>query len=283
MNKTPILQWLRIEDIKIPEGRIHSYFDDYRDFEESVRDEGVIQPVHVFMDSEGNKWLADGQNRLETAKKHGKFMIQAYVMHGTKQDALLYSAKLNVLRGKVNVGELAEFLLKLRKGMKVEDIAESLRFSKGYVSKLLNIAENKSVLEKLKAGLISYKEAYNEVLSKSSEEAKSFPGKPESQETRREEKPTETMPMKREEPLTDEALGLTSSLKEALEEGKRFKPLGAEEEEEERRGRCAFCGGYFTSKSEITFIAVHKKECKRKVWDLIIKAEREARNESSQP
>lgn len=62
-----------------------------------------------------------------------------------------------------------------------------------------------------------------------------------------------------------------------MEEGKLFKPLGLDKEEEERRGRCAYCGGYFTSKNDITFIAVHKKECKRKVWNLIIQAERGAR------
>ncbi|MEM3629330.1 MAG: hypothetical protein QXE06_08195 [Candidatus Bathyarchaeia archaeon] len=43
-----------------------------------------------------------------------------------KIDAILYSAKLNILRGKVNVGELAEFVLNLQKnGMKIEETSET--------------------------------------------------------------------------------------------------------------------------------------------------------------
>ena len=80
-------------------------------------------------------------------------MISAYVVSGSMWNAIPFSAKLNVLRGKVNVRELAKFLLNLQKnGMKVEEIAESLRFSKGYVSKLLSITENKSVLENRRLG-----------------------------------------------------------------------------------------------------------------------------------
>jgi ParB/RepB/Spo0J family partition protein len=153
----PSLRWLKADDIKIPDGRLHSHFDNHSDFEESVKTNGVIQPVHVFEDENGEYWLADGQNRLETAKSQGKIIIPAYVMAGTKQDAVLFSAKLNVLRGKVNVGELAEFVYNLRKsiGWGVEEIAENIRLSKSYVSKLLAVAENKESLENLKKGLIS--------------------------------------------------------------------------------------------------------------------------------
>ncbi|MEM0358381.1 MAG: ParB N-terminal domain-containing protein [Candidatus Bathyarchaeia archaeon] len=283
LGKIPILKWLKVDDVKIPEFRLHSRFENDSDFEKSIKADGVIQPIYVFEDENGVYWLADGQNRLEALKKQpDKPMIQAYVMHGSIEDALLFSAKLNVLRGKVNVGELAEFIYNLQRltNWGVEKLAEKIGLSKGYVSKLLAVAENKEIVENLKKGSISIEEAYKS--------SKSFVAKPVSQETRYEEKPSFT-PMKKEaceqseEGLTNEDLGLTSSLKEAMEEGKRFKPLGPDEEEEERRGRCAYCGGYFTSKSEITFIAVHKKECKRKVWDLIIQAERESQTDSSQP
>jgi len=278
LGRIPTLKWLRVDDIKIPEFRLHSRFEkNESDFEESIKADGVIQPIYVFEDENGVYWLADGQNRLEALKKQpDKPMIQAYVMHGSREDALLFSAKLNVLRGKVNVGELAEFIYNLQRltNWGVEKLAEKLGLSKG-VSKLLAVAENKEIVENLKKGSISIEEAYKS--------SKSFVAKPISQETRYEEKPSFTPGGQSEEGLTNEDLGLTSSLKEAMEEGKRFKPLGPDEEEEERRGRCAYCGGYFTSKSEITFIAVHKKECKRKVWDLIIQAERESQTDSSQP
>ncbi|MEM3697410.1 MAG: ParB N-terminal domain-containing protein [Candidatus Bathyarchaeia archaeon] len=288
-SKMPRLCWLKVEDVRIPEGRLRSHFDDQDDFNESVRANGVIQPIHVCEDKSGVYWLADGQNRLEALKSQGKTMIQAYVVKGSKQDAILHSAKLNVLRGKVNVGELAEFLLNLRKDMKVEEIAESLRLSKGYVSKLLSIAQNKPVLEKLKAGLISYKEAYNEVSCKSPEEVQSFPGKQESQETIHK---AESLTVKQEfeetrQPLTDEDLGITTNLKRALEEGKRFKPLGPDDlkPEESRKTEymtCDYCGKIL-SRLDVKWIKVHAEEYDKVLLLIKGEAERETRNESFQP
>ena len=101
-------------------------------------------------------------------------------MHGSEKDAMLYSAKLNVLRGKVNVGELAKFIFNLSiDGMKVEEIANTLHFSKGYVSELLAVAQNREILEKLKKGFFSLREAYKSLKSSATE--------PISQETRYEE------------------------------------------------------------------------------------------------
>jgi len=287
LGKMPCLKWLKTEDIRVPEFRLHSRFENNADFDHSIKAEGVIQPIYVFQDENGVYWLADGQNRLETLSKH-KPMIPAYVLHGSKRDAIIYSAKLNVLRGKINVAELAEFIAYLKASFDwtVEKIASELHLSKGHVSKLLSIAENPAVLEKLKNGLISVKEAYNEVLSFTvkpiSEEKPSFEER--SQKQGVSEKPSTFTPMK--QPLTDEDLGVTSNLKQAMEEGKRFKPLGPEEpeeEENERKGKCAICNEFFTSKKEIAFILVHKKRCANKLWDLIMKAEREAQNEPSQP
>jgi len=162
----PTLRWVKVDDIKIPEGRLHSRFKNPRDFEDSVKSEGIIQPIYVFEDKDGVLWLADGENRLETAKKHNKPLIQAYVLHGTKEDALLHSAKLNILRGRVNVGELAEFIEHLYKDLRLtqERIADELHKSKGYISQLLRLADNKDLLEKVKIGEISAKEAIKKVL-----------------------------------------------------------------------------------------------------------------------
>ncbi|MDW8003989.1 MAG: ParB/RepB/Spo0J family partition protein [Thermofilaceae archaeon] len=128
----PKLCWLKIENIKIPTFRLHSHFENTMDFEESIKADGVIQPIHIFEDENGVYWLADGQNRLETAKSQGKLMIPAYVLHGSKQDAILHSAKLNVLRGKVNVGELAEFILNVKVSFNwtVEKLLQSYTFQR---------------------------------------------------------------------------------------------------------------------------------------------------------
>jgi ParB/RepB/Spo0J family partition protein len=288
IGKMPTLKWLKVDDIRVPEGRLNSYFEDSEDFEASVKAEGVIQPIYVFKDENGVHWLADGKNRLETAKKHGKTMIPTYILDGSMEDALLYSAKLNVHRGKVNVGELAEFVKRLKgKGMKAEDIADSLKLSKGYVSKLLTVADNGEILEKLKKGSVSLMEAY--------ESCKSFLMKPESQETIQ-EKPSEITTVERK-PLTDEALGLTSSFKEAVEKREQFKHEEAEGTKKmetgffkrDLRGQvCAYCGVPFSKEDSefdnVRWIPVHKHE-KSKAYDVLEKAraESKAQNESCQP
>jgi len=282
-NKTPRLCWLKVEDVKIPHGRLHSHFDDNPDdFEESVRLDGVIQPIYVIQDENGEYWLADGQNRLETAKKEGKTLIPAIVKRGSKKDAILQSAKLNVLRGKVNVGELAEFIYNLRsRGLKVEEIAKEIRLSKGYISQLITIAQNKEILEKLKKGLISKQQAY--------ESAKSLLSKQASQDTRYDRETAEAR-----QPITDKDLGLTTSLKEAMETGKRFKPLGPEdlkpEKEEPKKTEymtCDFCGKILP-RYDARWIKVHSDE-----YDKVLlaihklrekeEAERETQSGSPQP
>ncbi|MCR8455805.1 MAG: ParB/RepB/Spo0J family partition protein [Candidatus Korarchaeota archaeon] len=293
-SETPRLVWVRVDLVKIPEIRLHSRFteEEEKAFAESINLDGILEPIHVFEDENGDYWLADGQNRLETVKSQGKPIIPAYVMMGSKQDAITYSAKLNVLRGKVNVGELAELVSYLYKnGFKVEELATALHFSKGYISQLLTIAENPEILEKLKKGLISKEEAYKS--------AKSLLSKQVSQETIHEEKPSEkslvtkqeseetgeslpsqqTPPEVEHEGVTDEELGITKGPKEAMETSKRSIPS----DKKERVERCAFCGGLITSE-ELGVIFVHKKGCKQRIWDLIVQeAERETRPESSQP
>jgi ParB/RepB/Spo0J family partition protein len=287
----PTLKWLKVDDIRIPEGRLKSYIEDREDFEESVKAEGVIQPVYVFEEEGQNGkpiyWLADGGNRLEAAKKQDRPIIQAYVLHGSEEDALLYSAKLNVHRGHYNVGELCEFVKRLKdKGMKVEEIADSLKLSKGYISQLLTIAENPQIVENLKKGLISQMEAYKSskslVTKQVSEEtiqekpSESLLSKPESQETRQEKpKPSET-PTVETSKVTDEDLGL----------GKRFKPIGPEAQESKKTEymTCDYCGRIL-SRIDAKYLRVHSDEYDKVLLAIkkLAEAERETQNESPQP
>jgi ParB/RepB/Spo0J family partition protein len=281
LGKMPSLQWLKVDDVRVPEYRLHSKFKRIGVFESNVKSEGVIQPIFVFEDDKGTYWLADGQNRLEIIKKIGKPLIQAYVLHGSKEDAIAYSVKLNKLRGKVNTGELAEFLLYLQKTFdwNNQTLAEKTGLSKSYVSELLTIAENSQILEKLKKGLISKKEA---LTSCKSSPANIIP-KPETQE-----KPSAPKPEAQEQPITYEDLGLTSNLKEAMEKGKRFIPIKAEEEEEEKRKSqymtCDFCGKIL-SRLDVRWIKVHEEEYDKVLLAIhkMAEAERETRNGSSQP
>lgn len=293
INTMPSLRWLKVDDIKIPENRLHSRVSRFFDFEGSIEAEGVLNPIFVFEDENGTYWLADGQNRVEAVKRKGGRIIPAYVSKGSKTDATLHSVKLNILRGKINAGELAELMAYVKSsfGWTVEKLASEFYLSKPHVSKLLRIAENRAVLEKLKNGLISVKEAYNEILGftvkpisekKPSFEEKSPERKVSALQETRQESLLSKQALETRQPLMDEDLGVTTNLKQALEEGKRFTPLGPEEEKRERL-ICAFCRERML-KSEATWIPIHKKE-----HDLImeifekLEAERKAQNESSQP
>jgi ParB/RepB/Spo0J family partition protein len=288
VGKMPTLKWLKVDDIRIPEGRLRSYIEGHEDFEESIKAEGVIQPIYVFEEEGQNGkpiyWLADGGNRLEVAKRQDRPIIQAYVLHGSEDDALLYSAKLNVHRGKVNVGELAEFVKRLKdRGMKVEEIADSLRLSKGYVSELLAVAENGEILEKLKKGFFSLREAYKSLKSSFAE--------PISQETRH-EKPTEitTVGQKPEVSKAETSTIKTQQTSKIEHTGlpdEIFQPIGPEKRDL-RDWNCAYCGSPFTKldseTDNVRWIPVHKHE-KSLALDVLEKAraEREAQNESPQP
>jgi len=279
LGKMPKPCWLKVSDIKIPEGRLHSYFENRSEFEDSIKADGVIQPIIVFEDENGVYWLADGENRLKSTDKP---LIPAYVLYGNMENALLFSAKLNIHRGHYNIGELCEFVKRLKdKGMKVEEIAENLKLSKGYVSELLAVAENSEIVEKLKKGSFSLREAYKSLKSSATEQV--------SQETRQRKVETVSTPTVKQ-PLTNEDFGLTSNLKEATETGKRFKPLGPDLKpttEESRRTEymtCDYCGGIL-SRLDVKWIRVHSEEYDRVLLAIkkLAEAERKAQNESSQP
>jgi ParB/RepB/Spo0J family partition protein len=291
VGKMPTLKWLKVDDIRIPEGRLKSHIENHEDFEESIKAEGVIQPIYVFEEEGQNGksiyWLADGGNRLEVAKRQDKPIIQAYVLHGSMEDALLYSAKLNVHRGRYNIGELCEFVKRFKdKGMKGEEIAENLKLSKSYISQLLTIAENPEIVEKLKKGLISKEEAYKS--------CKSLLSKPVSEETRYKEKPSETLTVETPrvepaKPLTDQDLGLTSNLREAMEGKAQFKPLGPEDLKPQESKKteymtCDYCGRIL-SRVDARYLRVHSEEYDKVLLAIkkLAEAERETRNGSSQP
>jgi len=271
MGQMPALKWLKIADIKIPDKRLHSHLEVQREFEDSIKTEGVLNPIFVFEDEEGDYYLADGQNRLEIAKKQGEVLIPAYVLKGSEEDAALYSVKLNVLKGNVNAGELAEFLAYLKTSFKWNNrtIAQKVGLSESYVSQLLAISQDRELVEKLKKGLISKNEALKSLKVLPSKTAIAIHEKSETlmepsiSEVEKEE-------IQQKEGLSDEDLvltegGLTTSLKEAITEGKRFKPLSDEDLKPSEEGkkteymRCDYCG-QLLSRSEVKWLKVHNYE-----------------------
>jgi len=163
-EEMPRLMWLKISVIKVPPIRLSSELaeEERSEFEASIKQDGIINPVQVIEDPQGNFWLADGGNRLEVARKLGQEVVPVIVRPGTVEDAMVGSAVMNLKRGRVNPGLLAEFIKRLADELNwtLEKIAERLQLSKGHVSTLYSIARDKSVLEDLKAGRLTIKGAY---------------------------------------------------------------------------------------------------------------------------
>jgi ParB/RepB/Spo0J family partition protein len=247
------VEYLPIDQIKIPELRLSSSFSDEEldEFHASISVDGVKNPIRVIRDEEGNNWLADGRHRLEALKKMGHKVAPCIVVDGTYEDAVLESALLNIHRGKANPADLALYVKGLRDKFEwsLEKTADKLRISKGYISKLLKITEYDEVLEKLRNGELSVIEAYEMV--------KGFMMKPISS---KKASIGETSPNKAFQGLSDRDLGVTESLKEAMEKGERFEPVKGEGKRDYRKFTCVLCGKRFRSKEEVAWLPVHKEE-----------------------
>jgi ParB/RepB/Spo0J family partition protein len=163
------LMQLKIDVIKVPPIRLPSELtkEEREEFEASIRQDGIMNPIQVVEDHQNNLWLMDGGNRLEVARKLGHERVLAVVRRGTVEDAVVGSAIINLKRGKVNPGLLAELVKYLVDELDwtLEKVAERLHLSKSYVSKLYRIAQDKSALNDLKARKLTVDEAYERVKS----------------------------------------------------------------------------------------------------------------------
>jgi len=159
------LRELSVNEIRVPKRRLRSEFDEEsaRGFESSVGQEGVRVPIHVVVDEKGVFWLEDGGNRLQAAKKRRQPKILAFVRPGSELDAI-YGSSINVLRGEVNLAELACFCRYLHDehGLSEAEISNHIGRSKSMVSKLLTISSEPLVLERLRRGELGLEEAYQE-------------------------------------------------------------------------------------------------------------------------
>jgi ParB/RepB/Spo0J family partition protein len=262
-EKTPKLAWIKVEEVRIPEFRLSSQFTEEEDeeFHASLELDGILNPIIVIEDDNGMRWLADGVHRLEVAKRLGHKLVPAIIIHGTVKDAILKSALLNLKRGRVNPGSLAEFIKGLieRYGWSQEKIADLLRLSKPYVSQLASIAQHPEVLEKLKKGDVTQPEAYKIVKSLVT-------------------KPSLTVkPATAEGGEVSAGRGAEVVGGEAAEAHKRLPitdediKVNTEGEGDKSPRRCDFCGQWM-SREEFSYIIVHKGLCKQRAMEAIQKA-----------
>lgn len=283
-SSSPRLQWLKIEDVKVPEIRLNSKFSDeeLEEFKESMARDGQLQPIIVVEDEKtGEKWLVDGKHRLEALKAQGKTLVRAEVHRGKLQDAIVGSAIHNLKRGHRNPAELAKLVRYMYRNMgwTLNKIAEKLGYkSKGIISNLLKVAETPKLIKQAESGTLTMHDItrLEEVLHAEP----ISPIKPSSEERSLKQEVSQ-------EPSTIQKQEVTTSLKEAEEKGKRFIPLGSEDLEprpvKTKSAICDYCG-FKVLREELKFLKLHA-DCYDEVVDILekVKAEREKRFASPQP
>jgi ParB/RepB/Spo0J family partition protein len=281
-SKTPQLCFLKVEDVKVPEYRLQSTFSEEEadEFHASIGFDGVLQPIQVIEDSDGAYWLADGFHRLKAAEAHGIRLIPCIVKRGTVEDAIVGSATLNLKRGRIEPSDLAMFVKTLKEKWKWSEqrIADKLKLSKPYISRLLTIAAKPDVLEKLKHEEITLTQAY--------EMARGFLRKPKT-ENKASSVETASKIGDSLQPSTNEKLESTLNLKEVMEGKGRFTPLTPEDLKPQEPVKtkfmtCDFCGDIL-SRDDAKWIKVHSSEYDKVLVAIKKLAERESLNGSSQP
>lgn len=104
-----------IETISLPNHRARRYLDpeSMQALTRSIRESGVLEPILVRPNFNGNYELVAGERRLEAARTAGLIEIPVLIKELTDQEALKHSLIENLLREDLNPLEETEGVLKL--------------------------------------------------------------------------------------------------------------------------------------------------------------------------
>jgi len=294
---------VEVDKIHVPSVRLRSRFDEEtaQQFSDSVAEHGVLVPIYVFKDESGNFWLADGLHRLNELKSMRRKFAPAIIREGGEVDAAIASARLNMLRGKVNYAELAKLIVYLKDQCKwtVRKICKEIGLrSAGYVSSLYKLAKSRpDLLKEVEEDQLSIHAAI-EQLSCSTVEHTTHQARSEEDGAASSTVETEMVKPLIPTSVTRISVEKISPALAASESNEEQQPLTLEElvstpiqksekDKEafkDRRGlACAYCGLPFTKEDSesdrVSWIPVHRDE-KSLALDVLEKAraEREGRN-----
>jgi ParB/RepB/Spo0J family partition protein len=152
-----------IDQIKIPEIRVHSYFEkaEHDALKYSMQNFGQRVPI-ILYDVNGELWLADGYHRLMVAKELGWKTVKAIIRKGTKDmvdfDNLITAA----VRGRNNPALFAKVIKKLKDehGLSWKEIAQRVGYSPAEVRKYYDLNElPQEVLDLVGSGKLAVSKA----------------------------------------------------------------------------------------------------------------------------
>jgi ParB family chromosome partitioning protein len=116
--------------------------DDLKDLSESIRENGIIQPITVSFISEENKFeLIAGERRFRAAKMAGLDQVPVIVKRVTKRDKLVMAIIENVQRSNLNCVEEALAYFQLMEEFKItqEEVAKKIGKDRSVVANFLRI------------------------------------------------------------------------------------------------------------------------------------------------
>ena len=154
---------IEIEKIKIPEIRVHSYFEkpEHDALKESMREFGQRVPIILYQVGD-ELWLADGYHRLMVAKELGWKTVKAIIRKGTKDmvdfDNLITAA----IRGRNNPALFAKVVKRLKDefGLSWKEIAKRVGYSPAEVRKYYDLNElPQEVLDLVGSGKLAVSKA----------------------------------------------------------------------------------------------------------------------------
>jgi ParB/RepB/Spo0J family partition protein len=170
---------LPLEKLRLPSHYVREGVDDnHVDYlMGDVERRGLLEPLLVKPLTEGFYEIMDGVHRYHALRKLGWKDVPCLVREASNQEAVTLQVITNYRKRRLKDFELvrAVSIMHDELGMRLDAIAKELDYSKGYVSKLHRIYQDKSLYEDLKKGIVTLREAYERV------RGKSFPGKLEQQ------------------------------------------------------------------------------------------------------
>lgn len=145
---------ISVSSIKVSpyQPRVNFDEDNLKSLVESIREQGVIQPILVRKSSKNKFELIAGERRLRAAKILGHNLIPAVVKQITNESAAIFSLLENMQRENLNPIEEAQGLQKLIKDFKFtqEKLAKKTGKSRSHIANLIRLLSlDKYVLKML--------------------------------------------------------------------------------------------------------------------------------------
>jgi ParB/RepB/Spo0J family partition protein len=163
MSESDRIVEVEIDKIKIPQIRVHSYFEksEHDALRESMREFGQRVPIILYqVDSE--LWLADGYHRLVVAKELGWKTIKAIIRKGTMDMVDIDNLITAAIRGRNNPALFAKVVKRLKDefGLSWKEIARKVGYSPSEIRKYYDLNElPEQVLEYVGMGRLAISKA----------------------------------------------------------------------------------------------------------------------------